>query len=207
MEGKLSLLLPRSARVPWPVPVIGSPTCLHLSQVVVVSGILVSLRAMKRAEASAFTFLSGTRKKACHPALGRELVGTLWAALGSTHTRSWAALSSLWKIQNQAGEKLFGRWKNPVIWLSYAKHSARSFWSLSSWSWGESMVIERGRWRGQVISRKLPRCWMSQQRRAGYQGYQIYNTSQGRLLGGRDFWKGMKSHGKIFEGKKGKNWK
>lgn len=52
MQGKPSLPLPRSARLPWLVLVIGSPICSHLSQVVLVSGISVSLRAdtLKRAE-------------------------------------------------------------------------------------------------------------------------------------------------------------
>lgn len=45
---------------------------------------------------------------------------------------------------------------------------------------------------------------MSQQRRAGHLGYLMDYSSQGRLLGGKGFEKGIKSLDKMLEGRKGK---
>lgn len=135
MEGKPSSLLPRSARAPWLVPVIGSPTCSCLSQAVTVSGILASLcaEAVKREGAAAFTLLSRTRECVSpYPEQGIR---------GSTVSRTWAARVSGAELPLPLSGRVKARQEKTLqkveefirLVNSYAKHFARSSWSLLSW--------------------------------------------------------------------------
>ena len=147
-KGKPSLLLLRSARLPWPVPVIGSVTCSHFSQFALVSGVSASLKAeaLKRAGAAAFPLISRTKKEGISPCSGQRI--------------SWNTMSGAWAAYRGAGLcvlPLSGRSKARLEKSSlggeefihsvnsYARHFARSSWCLSAWSWAEFSRCRRQR--------------------------------------------------------------
>ena len=85
-KGGPSLLLLRSARLPWPVLVIGSLTCSHFSQFALVLGVSASLKAeaLKRAAAAPFPLISRMKKEGISPCSGQRIS---W----NTTSRAWAA--------------------------------------------------------------------------------------------------------------------